>query len=172
MLLLPEKTGTLVDLHERALDFAKRAIFKGYGHLTMTRRERLWSDVEWFLTDCFETGCSDWDQSKTAQGMYACDFFAERFDDKYWPDTKKWEHKVCDLGIDPKYLGILRFVCRSAIDLVDNWAGMCWGWTLGDFKKMYDGQLPPWFPLDGWIYFMDGPAPPVSEWEDTTRMCV
>jgi hypothetical protein len=172
ILLLPEKTATLQELHERALDFAKRAVFKRYDNLTMARREKLWSDAEWFLTDCFETGCSDWDQEKRAQGMYACDFFSERFEEKYLPDTEKWNHKFCDLGIQPKYFGTLEFVCRSAIDLVDDWAGMCFGWTLGEIKEMYDGKLPPWFPLDGWQYFMDGAAPPVSEWKDDAGISI
>jgi hypothetical protein len=171
-LLLPGKTETLRQLHEFALDFAERAIFIGYEKLTMERRKKLWSDAEWFLIDCFETGCHSWDQDKDAQGMYACDFFAERFHEEYWPNTDKWNHKFCDLGIYPKYLETLSFICRSAIDIVDDFAGGCWGWTLGDFKRMYNGELPSWFPTDGWIYMADGPAPPVSEWKDSERICV
>jgi hypothetical protein len=171
--LLTEKTATLTELHTRALDFAQRAIFKGFiRELTCARKEKLWDDAQWFLEDCFETGCCDWDQTMSAQGMYACDFFSERFHEKYLPNTEKWNHKFCDLGVEPRYLSDLEFVCRSAIDLVDNWAGMCWGWKLGDFKRMYDGELPVWFPLDGWVYFADGPSPPVSEWDDNAKIAV
>ena len=171
-ILLPETSATLTELHQRALDFARRAIFKGYSHLTKPRQEKLWSDAQWFLGDCFEDGIHDWDQEKgLGNGMYACDWFMERFEYRYLPNTTRWNRKF-EQGEYPAYLNILMYVCRSAIDLVDDWAGMCIGWTLGDFKRMYDGELPSWFPCDGWNYFADGPAPPVSEWDDTTKICV
>ena len=169
-LLLPERCQTTLELHQRALDFTKRAIFKGYTSLTSARREKLWSDAEWFLADCFEDGITSWDQDKGRQGMYACDWFHERFDEKYFPNTPRWDKKF-EAGQQPKYLDVLNFVVRSAIDLVDNWAGGCIGWTIGDFKRMYDGELPPWFPKDEWQIMGDGLVP-FSTLKDESVLCV
>ncbi len=168
-LLLPEKCSTTEERKTRSLDFAKRMIFKGYQKLTDARRKRLWEEAEYFITECLDTGSYDWDQTKGGYG-YACDYFSEHFEEQYFPNTTKWDKKFED-GEEPKFLGTLRFICRAAIDLFDDWAGGCWGWTIGDFKRMYDGQLPDWFPKEGWHYLMDGPAS-FSEMSDDSVIAV
>ena len=169
VLLIPERNATTIELRERCLDFAKRMIFKGYQRLTQKRRERLWSDVEYFVSMCLDNGSYDWDQTEGGYG-YATDYFSEHFDEQYFPNTPRWDKKF-ENGIEPKYLSDLRFICRSAIDLFDDWAGMCWGWTIGDFKRMYDGQLPVWFPKDDWHIFMDG-AIAFSEMTDESQIAI
>lgn len=161
--LIPERTGTRAELQERCMDFAKRMVFKGYENLTLARKEKLWSDVEWFLTDVFEAGASSWDQDE----VYACDWIHERFE-KYEYPSSRWEHKVIDLGVEPKYFRMLSATCRCAVDLFDDFAGGVWGWTVGDIKRMYDGKLPDWFPTD-WQIMGNGPAPPLK---DTDRIAI
>jgi len=156
--LLTERTITRIELEKRCLDFAKRMVFKGYNKLTQKRKEKLWSDVEWFLTDVFAEGAQSWDQDK----VYACDWIHERFEHDNYP-SRKWEHKVCDLGIYPKYFSMLSATCRSALDLFDNFAGGVWGWTVGDIRRMYDGELPSWFPIDVWYFIGDGLAPSLKD---------
>ena len=142
-------------LQTRALDFAKRMCFKGYENLTDKRREKLWSDAEWFLTDCFNDSHKGWETGGKDSLFLACDWFHERFDEKYFPNTTKWDKRF-EAGEQPKYLDQLNFICRAALDLVDDWKGMCWGWTIGDFKRMYDGELPQWFPKSDWHILGDG----------------
>jgi hypothetical protein len=142
-------------LQERYLDFAKRMIFKGYDHLTETRKNSLWEDAEWFLRDCFDDGIRDWDQDKgIVSEMYACDWFLERFENKYLPSTAKWDKKI-ENGDEPKYYRMLSATCRATIDLLDHFAGGVRGWTIGDIKRMYDGTLPDWFDK-GWKLHDDG----------------
>lgn len=157
MILLPERTKTREILEERCMNFAKRMVFKGYDRLTLERKEKLWSDVEWFLKDVFEAGASSWDSDE----VYACDWISERFGKHEYPSAR-WEHKVIDLGIEPKYWRMLSATCRSALDVFDGFSGGVWGWTVGDIRRMYDDELPDWFPTD-WIIMGDGKAPPLKD---------
>mgnify|MGYP001617389396 CR=1 FL=1 len=149
---------TTKELHSRALDFAKRMCFKGYSNLTEARRQKLWSDAEWFLTDCFEQGCTSWDHDKPKGGMYPCDWIMERFAEKYFPNTARWDKKF-EAGEEPRYFSLLNAICRSAIDIFDEFAGGVWGWTIADFKRMYDGELPEWFPRGDWQLIGNGLIP-------------
>ena len=140
---------------DRCLDFAKRMVFKGYEHLTDARQKKLWGDVEWFLTDCLDDGYRNWDSDDGKGGMLACDWFDERFEEYRFP-ASRWEDKIGN-GDEPKYYRELCSTCRAAIDIIDDFAGGVWGWTLGDVKRMYDGQLPDWFPKDDkWCILGDG----------------
>ena len=167
VLLLPEQTATRAEMRERCLDFAKRMIFNGYKNLTDARRQKLWYDAEWFLTDCFNEGCVGWDDDP----VYPCDWFHERFDDKYLPDGERAERKLDRELFWPRYYQRLQAICRSAIDLFDNWAGGVWGWTISDFKRMYDGELPSWFPREGWYHFQDGPSS-FAEMTDESQIAI
>ncbi len=169
--LLPERCKSTLELHSRALDFAKRMCLKGYPNLTEARRQKLWSDAEWFLTDCFEDGCTSWDQDKgVRQEMYPCDWFQERFTQMYFPNTARWDKKF-EAGEEPKYFSTLQAVCRSAIDIFDDLAGGVWGWTIGDLKRMYDGELPEWFPRGDWQLIGDGLVP-FSSMTDTCSIAI
>ncbi len=170
VLLLPERCQTTLELHKRALDFARRLCFKGYENLTQARREKLWSDAKWFLTDCFEAGCTSWDHDKPEDAMYPCDCFSERFEEKYFPNTRRWDKKF-DAGEEPKYYQTLRAICRAAIDIFDDFAGGVWGWTIADFKRMYDGERPDWFPKSDWQILGNGLIP-FSAMKDESRICV
>jgi hypothetical protein len=147
---------------DRCLDFAKRMVFKGYDNLTQKRREKLWSDVEWFLTDALEEGHWGWETGSPEETFAMCDWIRERFEKDAYPSSR-WEHKVCDLGIEPKYFSMLSATCRAAMDIVNDFAGGVWGWTVSDIRRMYDGEIPNWFPLDGWYYLGDGPAPRLTD---------
>jgi hypothetical protein len=168
-ILLPEKSKTTEEMKARCLDFAHRMIFKGYQNLTDARRKKLWEEAEYFITMCLDNGSYDWDQTRGGYG-YACDYFHEHFDEQFFPDTERWDKKF-EKGIQPKFLDTLEFICRAAIDLFDDWAGGCWGWTIGGFKRMYDGQLPDWFPKDGWHILFDGNIA-FSEMTDETAIAV
>ncbi len=147
---------------ERCLDFAKRMVFKGYYRLTQKRRERLWGDVEWFLTDALEDGHWGWETGSRDDEFSMCDWIHERFERLEYP-SGRWERKVCDLGEYPKYFTMLSATCRAAMDIVDDFAGGVLGWTVGDIRRMYDGELPNWFPVDGWEILGDGMAPTLKD---------
>lgn len=147
---------------DRCLDFAKRMVFKGYNNLTPKRGERLWGDVEWFLTDALEEGHWGWETGSAEDTFGMGDWIHERFGELEYP-SHKWEHKVCDLGEEPKYFRMLSSTCRAAMDIIDDFAGGVWGWTVGDIRRMYDGAIPDWFPLDGWQILGDGMAPPLED---------
>lgn len=155
--LLPQTAATSQLLIDRALDFCRRMIFKGYENLTERRRQKLWGHVEQFLRDMFEQGARGYEDD-----VYACDQLHEWFEHYEYPSAR-WEHKVIDLGIYPKYFAMLSATCRCGLDLVDDWAGGVWGWTVGDIRRMYDGELPPWFPLEGWKFIGNGPAPKLRD---------
>jgi len=144
------KTKTVTkEMKERCLDFAKHYIFKGRENLTEARRKKLWSDAEWFLTDCLEEGYTSWDCSAKESSYAPCDWFHERFDEMYFPNTPKWDRRF-EAGEEPRYLNQLEVVCRLAFDVIDNMPGGVWGITLGELRRMYDGQIPPWL-NEGWL---------------------
>jgi hypothetical protein len=132
---------------DRILDFAKRMVFKGYEKLTQRRKDRLWHDVEWFLSDALEEGHWGWETGGTEETFSMCDWITERFEKDQFP-SGRWEKKVCDYGEDPKYFRMLSATCRAAMDVVGEAGGGVLGWTVGDMKRMYDGQLPDWFDID------------------------
>lgn len=134
---------------DRCLDFAKRMVFEGYENITQKRKERLWADVEWFLTDALEEGHWGWETGSPNETFAMCDWISERFGNHEYP-SQRWEHKVCDLGEQPKYFRILSATCRSAMDIIDDLPGGVWGWTLGDIKRMYDGEIPNWLNNGEW----------------------
>jgi hypothetical protein len=50
---------------------------------------------------------------------------------------------------------MLSATCRAAMDVVGEPGAGVLGWTVGDIKRMYDGQLPDWFDT-GWKHKDDG----------------
>lgn len=143
------ETKVTNELKERCLDFAKRFIFKGRQNLTDARRKKLWSDAEWFLTDALEEGHTGWESGSPESTFPACDWFNERFDEKYFPNTPKWDKRF-EAGEQPKYLNELNVICRLAFDVIDDMPGGVWGISLGEIRGMYDGQIPEWF-NQGWL---------------------
>jgi len=139
---------------DRCLDFAKRMVFKGYERLTQKRKERLWGDVNWFLTDALDEGHWGWETGGTKETMGMGDWIHERFEQLEYP-SGRWEHRVCDLGQDTNYFRMLSATCRAAMDVIGEPGGGVLGWTVGDIKRMYDGQLPEWFDT-GWKNENDG----------------
>lgn len=144
---------------DQILDFARRMCFKGW-KLTRHRSERLWSEVHSFLIDCLVEGATGWESGKNRYGrkVLACDWFIERFD-HYVPNTPRWDKRY-ERGDDPIFYRLLRCVCRASLDLIDEGphAGV-WGFTIGDIRRMYDGQFPdflkfglagePWIKANG-----------------------
>ena len=144
------------ELKERCLDFAKRFIFKGRENLTEARRKKLWSDAEWFLTDCLEEGYTSWDGQDKESSYPPGDWFHERFDEMYFPNTPKWDRRL-ENGEEPRYLHELNVVCRLAFDVIDNMPGGVWGISLGELRRMYGGQIPEWL-NQGWLDKKGNPA--------------
>lgn len=146
----------------RCLDFAKRMVYKGYERLTQKRKDKLWGDVEWFLTDALEDGHWGWETGDREDTFSMADWIHERFE-KYEYPSDKWERKICDLGEEPTYFRMLSATCRAAMDIIDDFAGGVWGWTVSDIRRMYDGTIPEWFPLDGWMILGNGVAPKLKD---------
>lgn len=163
------ETRTLTPVEKaRLLDFAYRMVFRGYDNLTYKRRVRLWNDVEWMLTDALEEGHTDWDGRSPINDYSMCAWLHERFEHLEYP-SQKWERKAYDFGEWPKYFNMLSATCRASMDIVNDFEGGVWGWTVGDIRRMYGGELPDWFPLEGWHYLGDGPAPPLKD-EDSIAL--
>lgn len=158
------------EIKERCLDFAKRFIFKGRRNLTEARRKKLWSDAEWFLTDCLEEGYTIWDGESKESSYAPCDWFRERFDEKYFPNTPKWDRRF-ERGDEPRYLHELNIVCRLAFDAVNGMPGGVWGVMLGELRRMYDGQIPEWL-NQGWLDREGNPADlnQIGDDEDTVAI--
>lgn len=142
---------------DRCLDFAERMIFKGYENLTDKRKGKLWGDVYWFLRDALDEGHIGWESGCPDNTFSMADWCDERFDRERFP-SNRWEHKVCELGQEPKYYTMLSATCRAAMDIISDFPGGVAGWTVGDIKRMYDGKLPEWFPTEGWEILGNGPA--------------
>ncbi|MBA7606555.1 hypothetical protein ES703_13705 [subsurface metagenome] len=156
------------ELKERCLDFAKRLIFKGPWHITDARRKKLWSDAEWFLTDALEEGNTGWEAGTKDDTFPACDWFSERFE-QYIPSTEKWYRKYPDE--EPKYYHQLNVVCRIAFDVIDGFPGGVWGFTIGDIKRMYDGELPVWFDTGDWMKMGNGMVD-IIKLPDEASLCI
>lgn len=164
----PEEQGKFRILTEeekqRGLDFARRMCFFGWPTLTEARSKKLWSDAEWFLADVLEEGHTGYETGTREDTFPACDWFSERFEEKYFPDTVRWNKKF-ENGDEPKYYRQLSCICRAALDVVDGMPGGVWGFTIADFKRMYDGKLPDWLDDGEWKIVNDGKAV-LSEAED------
>lgn len=154
------------ELKERCLDFAKRMCFTGWPDITDARRKKLWSDAEWFLTDCLNEGATDWEDDE----IYPCDWFSERFAEEYVPNTPKWDKRF-ENGECPKYYNTLCCICRAAFDVVSDLPGMVWALTVGDIRRMYDGELPEWFIGEGWQLMDDG-AVDITKLPDTADLAI
>lgn len=147
---MKDETKTLTEeMRERCLDFAKRFISKGRQALTEARRKKLWSDAEWFLADCLDEGYCYWDGDSKESSYAPCDWFHERFDEKYFPNTLRWNRRF-ENGEEPRYLHELNVVCRLAFDVISDMPGGVWGISLGEIRRMYDGQIPDWL-NQGWL---------------------
>lgn len=132
-------------LHERWIDFAKRMIYKGgLGELTPARRDRLWSEVVFFIENYRAEPVDGWDGE-----FCLCDSFREAFGETYGmhiarfytcPDGfEGWEHND-----DPrKFYNQLELVVRASVDAVTGGAGVL-GYTVGDLRQMFDGRIPRW----------------------------
>lgn len=125
---------------ERLLDLAQRLCLKGYPALTERRRTRLWAELEGFLTSCLDEGATGWED----EDVYPCDYFRETFTD-FDVSDRKFERDQ-----ENRFYSLLEFIARAAFDAVDDFAGGTYGWTIGDIKRVYDGQIPAWF-NDGWL---------------------
>ncbi len=142
---------------QRCLDFARRMCFSVWPEITEARSKKLWSDAEWFLTDVLEEGHVGYETGNPDRTFPACNWFSERFDEQYLPNTPRWDKQFED-GEEPKYYRQLSSVCRAALDVVDGMPGGVWGFTIADFKRMYDGKLPDWLDDGEWQIVNDGKA--------------
>lgn len=162
------KLLTEEDKH-RCLDFAKRLCFVGYDHLTQARRDRLWYEAEGFLADALAEGHTSWEtKSPDGLGCCTCDWFSERFSERYIPLTGKWADRL-EKGDYPQFFDTLEAICRAAFDVVDDFAGGVWGFTLGDIRRMYDGTLPDWIPTD---WYLDDTLVDLATLPDEVSICI
>ncbi|MBA7578583.1 hypothetical protein ES708_20448 [subsurface metagenome] len=166
---MKNETKVLTDeLKERCLDFAKRMCFNAWPNITEARKKKLWSDAEWFLTDCLNEGYTGWELGGEKDDFPACDWFSERFAN-YIPNTEKWYRLYPDE--EPKYYHQLNVICRIAFDVIDGFPGGVWGFTVSDIKRMYDGEFPKWFDTGDWIKMGNGEVD-IMKLPDEASLCI
>ena len=78
---------------------------------------------------------------------YVCDYVDDYYYD-YWFDGR-WEP-----GQEHKFLALLRMAIRIGIDaaLPDSGDAGVLGFTLGEIKQWYDGEIPDWLATEDWWY--------------------
>jgi len=130
--------------HERMMDFAERLCFKGYPTLTDARKRKLWAEAKGFLETCIENGATGYEENPTDPHGLPCDTYHEYFE-RY--DMSDAEYKLFDEGKGKKernrFDSILSAICRSALDTLDGASGV-FGFTVGDLRRMFDGEIPEW----------------------------
>lgn len=147
-------------IRERALDFAERMCSKGYPHLTERRKARLWGEVREFLEYCLDQGATGWEENEL-EGDYPCDLFHDHFE--HFDMSDRDYHR----GKEYRFIRMLSAVCRSAFDAVSGFPGGVWGFTVGDLRRMYNGQIPTWID-DGWVDRDKNPVSLNSATDETT----
>lgn len=135
---------------ERLLDLAQRLCLQGYPNLTERRRARLWFLLESFLESCLDYGITAWEGDEDAG-----DYFQETFSDFDISD-RKFER---DPDQENKFHSTLNYIARCAFDAVSGFPGGTWGLSIGDFRRIYGGQLPGWWSEGEWE---DGTGNPVD----------
>lgn len=120
--------------YERWLDFAQRMALQGWPHLTEARKQKIHRDVTVFISfysDCHED-VEGWDSGPA----YVCDHFEECFG-----VHKHWENE----NAPNRYHLQLSCCIRAGVDVATEDCCGVVGFTLGDVRRMFNGQLPDWF---------------------------
>ena len=131
---------------ERLLDLAQRLCSQGYPDLTDRRKARLWSQLEPFLETCLEDGATGWEENCLNRNDLPGDFFREHFYDRGFDVTDQEYER----GKENRFFSTLSYFARLAFDAVSGFPGGTYGLSIGDFKRIYGGQIPAWWSDGEW----------------------
>jgi len=124
--------------YERWKDFTYRMIYSGVlGNLTEARKERLWKEAKWFIEEYKAEPVDGWD------GDYnLCDSFHEWFNDYL---DSIWKGDWEGYKNNPRYFANqLEIVIRASVNAAIGEGSGVIGFTVGDLRQMYGGELPRW----------------------------
>ena len=125
---------------DRFRDFAERMCKHARPNKTPNRLRRLWYEIERFIDTHRDYSFRGW-----SEGDYLCDcvadYFSEYGDHIYNPKREEYDQNPV------KFYNMLKTVLRSAINVTfpDVPDGGVIGFTVGDIRRMYDGEIPDWF---------------------------
>ncbi len=112
-------------------------------HATDARRKRLIEEMDSFFADIEEAGwwkgMLSWDESeRPGEAPYAGDLFYEFFD-----EYSCWSEKHPDR--EGKFHSQLSAAIRAGIDVAAEPSAGVIGFTVGDVKAAFGGEIPDWF---------------------------
>lgn len=127
--------------YEHWKDFALRMAGK-YPRTTEARRERLTKEVSGYF-DYFDfggqdvrDGVEDWDYNDC--GYHPGSEVEEHFDDyRHWNEKIGWYD-------ESKFFTQIVCCIRAAFDIAVKQSGGVVGFTAGDMRRMWDGNVPEW----------------------------
>jgi len=109
---------------------------------TTARKQRLWREAESFIEAYKNEPVDGWDND-----YCLCDYFSEWFsdhEDNIWVEKNDW---LGGYGKEsPRYFANhLRAAIRAGINAAVNDGLGVIGFTVGEVKKMFSGEIPEWF---------------------------
>lgn len=131
---------------ERWKDFALRAAVSAVGANTENRKARLRDALlDWFEDleqQGFYRGMVDWDHSEGGAPI-AGDYLFEFFDEyNHIGYSRKTGFLVRE--DEGRFFSQLSCCIRAGMDLASAPSAGVLGFTVGDFRRMYDGKIPLW----------------------------
>ena len=115
------------------------AMIKNAWNITDARKQKLLSDAEMFIGEYAKLEVNGWDQYPS----YPSDGMHEIFEEYY---SSVWCERL-ESYRDAKHFYIDKLSCalRAGLNAAigDSWGVV--GFTLGDVKGFFDGELPDWF---------------------------
>lgn len=130
---------------KRWRDFAFRMAERGYPNATPRRTEKIIENVKdyfhWreFHNDWPEI--NDWDGNK--DDYFLCDAVDDFFD-----DHRHWRRKTETYG--GCFYSQVTSCIRAGFDMAVEQSGGVLGFTAGDVRRMYDGNVPDWITGKDW----------------------
>lgn len=129
-----------------SLGLAKNA----YPTITTRRTERLMAEVE----DCIDyvvcndlSAINDWDRSEYRDGRLYEDSAGTRVDDWMWDNRfeREVEDRKGNIEVVRGSFGTMIICCvRAGFDVAVAPSGGVLGYTVGDVRRIFDGEVPHW----------------------------
>jgi hypothetical protein len=119
-------------------DLALRFICVGLGDITIARKVRLWIEAEAFIEGYRYEPIDGWDNA-----YCLCDVFRDHFS-KYIEDI--WDDRAGTQKENPRYFANqIEIALRASVGLAcESNPTHIIGYTVGDLRAMYAGQIPEW----------------------------
>lgn len=125
---------------ERWKEFCRAMIFNVYTHLTDQRRAKLWAEIEEFIDWHKDDPIDGWDGEFHLNDLF--DEWFYRYSGHIYVEGKTHGY----LKEEPRYFfNQLRCITRAGIDVATGQLYGVLGFTVGDMKQLFGGEMPAWF---------------------------